>query len=159
LDEPAYSGAGAGGETAGEGSSPYGWRIGPYRVLRQIGSGGMGVVYEAVRDDELRKQVAIKVVKPGMDTAFILERFRSERRICATLSHAKYCHAARWRHYGRSAPVLCHGICGGRTHRFLLQPACSFGAAACGPFPCGVRRCALRTPEPGRAPGFEALQY
>lgn len=64
-----------------------GQRFGPYRIVRQIGSGGMGVVYEAVREDEFRKKVAIKVVKPGMDTAYILSRFHSERRISAALNH------------------------------------------------------------------------
>jgi Protein kinase domain/Galactose oxidase, central domain len=87
LDEPAYAYANTTAEMVGDVSPPAGWRIGPYCVVREIGSGGMGVVYEAVRDDEFRKRVAIKVVKPGMDTAFILRRFRSERRICAALSH------------------------------------------------------------------------
>jgi serine/threonine protein kinase len=62
--------------------------IGPYRVLRQIGRGGMGAVYEAVRaDDNFEKRVAIKVVKRGMDTDFILTRFRGERQILAGLDH------------------------------------------------------------------------
>jgi len=87
LNEPASSYVNPPAEIVEQIPPPDGWRIGPYRVLREIGSGGMGVVYEAVRDDEFRKQVAIKIVKPGMDTAFILRRFRSERGICATLSH------------------------------------------------------------------------
>jgi serine/threonine protein kinase len=66
---------------------PVGSKIGPYQVVREIGSGGMGVVYLAVRQDEIRKQVAVKVVKPGMDTAFVLQRFRNERRISAAFSH------------------------------------------------------------------------
>ena len=87
LEEPAYARANMPAGIPGDASAPEGWRIGPYCVVREIGSGGMGVVYEAVRDDEFRKRVAIKVVKPGMDTAFILRRFHTERRICATLSH------------------------------------------------------------------------
>lgn len=63
-------------------------RIGPYEVLAEIGRGGMGVVYRARRDDDVfRKQVAIKVVKRGMDTDQILARFRHERRILARLEH------------------------------------------------------------------------
>ena len=63
-------------------------RIGPYRVVKEIGRGGMGAVYLAVRDDdEYRKQVAIKVVKRGMDTAEVLGRFRHERQILANLDH------------------------------------------------------------------------
>ncbi len=63
-------------------------RLGPYRILRQLGRGGMGAVFLATRDDEqYQKQVAIKVVKRGMDTAEVLERFRHERQILANLDH------------------------------------------------------------------------
>jgi serine/threonine protein kinase len=65
-----------------------GRRVGPYRVIGEIGSGGMGTVYRAVRaDDHFRQQVAIKIVKRGMDTDFILRRFRNERQILAGLEH------------------------------------------------------------------------
>jgi serine/threonine protein kinase len=62
--------------------------IGPYRVLRQIGAGGMGTVYLAERSDaEYRREVAIKVVQRGMGSDFILRRFRTERQILAALDH------------------------------------------------------------------------
>src|SRR5437868_2177946 len=62
--------------------------IGPYRILRRIGQGGMGAVYLAQRDDaEFKQQVAIKLVKRGMDTEFVLRRFRNERQILAALNH------------------------------------------------------------------------
>ena len=65
-----------------------GRRIGPYAVVREIGRGGMGAVYLAVRaDDEYKKEVAIKVVKRGMDTDVVLRRFREERQILANLAH------------------------------------------------------------------------
>src|SRR5215469_9071308 len=65
-----------------------GQRLGPYRVVREIGRGGMGAVYLATRDDDqYRKQVAIKVVKRGMDSAEVLGRFRHERQILANLDH------------------------------------------------------------------------
>src|SRR5262245_16739056 len=65
-----------------------GERVGPYRVLRLIGRGGMGDVYEALRDDEqFRQQVAIKIIKRGMDTDFVRDRFLRERRILASLDH------------------------------------------------------------------------
>ena len=65
-----------------------GQRLGVYRVLREIGRGGMGAVYLAERDDnQYRQQVAIKVVKPGMDTAEVLRRFHHERQILAGLEH------------------------------------------------------------------------
>jgi eukaryotic-like serine/threonine-protein kinase len=70
-----------------------GRRIGAYRVVREIGRGGMGTVYLAVRaDDEYHKRVAIKLVKRGMDTEFILKRFRNERQILASLDHPNIAH-------------------------------------------------------------------
>ena len=63
-------------------------RIGPYRVLHELGRGGMGVVYLGVRDDDQFKQhVAIKVLKRGMDTDEILRRFELERQVLAALNH------------------------------------------------------------------------
>lgn len=62
--------------------------VGPYLVTAEIGRGGMGAVYLGVRnDDAYRRQVAIKVVKRGMDTDVIVRRFRHERQILASLDH------------------------------------------------------------------------
>jgi eukaryotic-like serine/threonine-protein kinase len=62
--------------------------VGPYRIEREIGRGGMAVVYRAVRaDGEFSKRVAIKLIKRGMDTAAVVERLRRERRILASLEH------------------------------------------------------------------------
>lgn len=63
-------------------------RIGPYRLVYEIGRGGMGNVYLAIRDDgEVDRKVAIKVVRRGMDTDDIVRRFRNERQILARLDH------------------------------------------------------------------------
>src|SRR5262249_47460901 len=57
-----------------------GSRIGAYTIQREVGRGGMGTVYQAVRTDgEFSKSVAIKLIKRGMDTDFVLRRFRQER--------------------------------------------------------------------------------
>jgi eukaryotic-like serine/threonine-protein kinase len=70
-----------------------GRRIGPYRLLRLLGHGGMGSVHLAVRDDDhYRKEVAIKLLKRGMDTDFMLNRFRLERQILANLEHPFIAH-------------------------------------------------------------------
>jgi eukaryotic-like serine/threonine-protein kinase len=68
--------------------SAVGKRFGPYRVVREIGRGGMGSVYLGERaDGQFEQQVAIKVIRRGMDTAQVLARFRAERRILASLEH------------------------------------------------------------------------
>ncbi|HWY02171.1 MAG TPA: serine/threonine-protein kinase [Candidatus Acidoferrum sp.] len=65
-----------------------GKRIGAYRIVREIGRGGMAVVYLGERDDQnYRKRVAIKMVVPGTGTAQILQRFRNERQTLAALDH------------------------------------------------------------------------
>jgi eukaryotic-like serine/threonine-protein kinase len=65
-----------------------GSRIGPYRVIRKIGSGGMGNVYLAEREEGgFEQQVALKLIRHGMDSARILRRFESERQIHARLQH------------------------------------------------------------------------
>jgi serine/threonine protein kinase len=65
-----------------------GSRIGAYRIVEEIGRGGMGAVYLACRDDQAyEKRVAVKLIKRGMDTDVILRRFRHERQILAHLDH------------------------------------------------------------------------
>ncbi|HEX5689322.1 MAG TPA: serine/threonine-protein kinase, partial [Roseiflexaceae bacterium] len=65
-----------------------GQRLGVYRVGRQLGRGGMGAVYLAERDDdEFEQRVAIKLIKRGMDSDEIVQRFRQERQILAQLNH------------------------------------------------------------------------
>lgn len=72
----------------GEPSRAVGTRLGPYRLIAEIGRGGMGAVYLAARaDEQFEKRVAIKLVKRGMDTDEVLRRFRYERQILASLEH------------------------------------------------------------------------
>jgi eukaryotic-like serine/threonine-protein kinase len=68
--------------------SDVGRRIGQYELIREIGRGGMGAVFMAVRSDrQFEHAVAIKLVRRGMDSEFILSRFLQERRILASLNH------------------------------------------------------------------------
>jgi serine/threonine-protein kinase len=62
--------------------------IGPYKVAQELGQGGMGAVFLALRDDDqYRKRVAIKILRPGMESEDILRRFRVERQILAAIDH------------------------------------------------------------------------
>ena len=68
--------------------SEVGLRLGPYRVVRELDSGGMGVVYLGVRsDDHYFQIVAIKLIRRGQETPGLVQRFRAERQILASLSH------------------------------------------------------------------------
>ena len=70
---------------------PFDWqgrRLGNYRIVSELGRGGMSHVYKAVRDDDqYYKEVAIKLLRPGLDTQSLLQRLRDERQILAELSH------------------------------------------------------------------------
>ena len=62
--------------------------VGPYKIIRQVGSGGMGAVYLAERaDGHFKQQVALKLIRRGMDSEIILKRFQGERQILARLQH------------------------------------------------------------------------
>ncbi len=64
-----------------------GKKVGAFRVVSHIGTGGMGAVYLAERDGDFDQQVALKVLRPGMDTSQVLARFAVERQILARLDH------------------------------------------------------------------------
>jgi WD40 repeat protein/serine/threonine protein kinase len=61
--------------------------IGPYKLLQQIGEGGFGVVYMAEQLEPVRRKVALKIIKPGMDTRQIIARFEAERQALAMMDH------------------------------------------------------------------------
>ncbi len=63
-------------------------RIGPYKLLSQLGEGGMGVVYLAEQEEPLRRRVALKIIKLGMDTKQVIARFEAERQALAMMEHA-----------------------------------------------------------------------
>jgi serine/threonine protein kinase len=75
--------------TAGE--KP-GDRIDKYRLLQQIGEGGCGVVFVAEQEAPVRRRVALKVVKPGMDTKSVIARFEAERQALALMDHPNIAH-------------------------------------------------------------------
>ncbi|NIL99885.1 MAG: protein kinase [Acidobacteria bacterium] len=68
-----------GGEARGQ--------IGPYRLLQKVGEGGMGEVYKAEQTHPVRRTVALKVIKPGMDTKQVVARFEAERQALAMMDH------------------------------------------------------------------------
>src|SRR5262245_1590514 len=73
IDEPANEG--------------FGTVIGPYQLLEQIGEGGFGIVFMAEQTEPVRRKVALKVLKPGMDTRQVVARFEAERQALALMDH------------------------------------------------------------------------
>ena len=82
LEEPVFALA-ADGITEKPGD-----RIGRYKLLEKIGEGGCGVVYMAEQEEPVRRRVALKVIKPGMDTRAVIARFEAERQALAMMDHA-----------------------------------------------------------------------
>jgi tetratricopeptide (TPR) repeat protein/serine/threonine protein kinase len=77
------------GEDRGSGPGPEGpgSRIGPYKLLQQIGEGGMGAVFMAEQTRPVQRKVALKVIKPGLDSAQVIARFEAERQALALMDH------------------------------------------------------------------------
>ena len=61
--------------------------IGPYKLLEQIGEGGMGLVYMAEQQQPVRRLVALKIIRPGMDSKQVIARFEAERQALALMDH------------------------------------------------------------------------
>ena len=69
-----------------------GSQIGRYKLLEEIGEGGMGVVYMAEQREPVRRKVALKIIKPGMDTREVIARFEAERQALAMMDHVNIAH-------------------------------------------------------------------
>jgi len=61
--------------------------IGRYKLLQKLGEGGMGTVYLAEQEQPVKRRVALKIIKPGMDSAHVLARFEAERQALAMMEH------------------------------------------------------------------------
>ena len=64
-----------------------GSRVGPYRLMEQIGEGGFGLVFVAEQQEPVKRKVALKVIKPGMDSGQVIARFEAERQALAMMDH------------------------------------------------------------------------
>jgi serine/threonine protein kinase/tetratricopeptide (TPR) repeat protein len=85
LDQPAANPLATADESA-VAEAP-GTVIGPYKLMEQIGEGGMGLVFVAEQQQPVRRKVALKVIKPGMDTRQVIARFEAERQALALMDH------------------------------------------------------------------------
>ena len=84
-----------------------GGQVGHYKLLRILGEGGMGIVYLAEQIQPVRRRVALKIIKPGMDSAQVIRRFEAERQALALLDHTN--NSGRSPHCQR-APLACPNL-------------------------------------------------
>jgi serine/threonine protein kinase/WD40 repeat protein len=92
LEKPARDAGATEDEQLVEWEDGPGTIIGPYKLLEQIGEGGFGVVYMAEQQHPVRRKVALKVLKPGMDTRQVVARFEAERQALALMDHPYIAH-------------------------------------------------------------------
>jgi serine/threonine protein kinase len=85
LDQPAFDGAPL--QVSEAVAERAGTLIGPYKLQEQIGEGGMGVVFMAEQTAPIHRTVALKIIKPGMDTRQVIARFEAERQAVALMDH------------------------------------------------------------------------
>ena len=78
---------GSAGDTPKPDDQTIGQFIGPYKLMEKIGVGGYGVVYVAEQQKPIRRRVAVKVIKMGMDTKQVVARFEAERQALAMMDH------------------------------------------------------------------------
>jgi serine/threonine protein kinase/tetratricopeptide (TPR) repeat protein len=91
-----------------EAAEEVGTRVGPYKLLQQLGEGGMGTVWVAEQEHPVKRRVALKVVKPGMDSARVIARFEAERQALALMDHTNIAKVldAGTTHHGRPYFVM-----------------------------------------------------
>jgi serine/threonine protein kinase len=82
--------------------------IGPYKLMEQIGEGGMGLVFVAEQQHPVRRKVALKIIKPGMDSRDVIARFEAERQALALMDHP---HIAKVLDAGSATPRGCRRRC------------------------------------------------
>ncbi len=87
METPAVSGARGDTEVIDDGTAILGESIGRYKLLQKIGEGGWGIVYMAEQEEPVRRRVALKVIKLGMDTKSVIARFEAERQALAMMEH------------------------------------------------------------------------
>jgi len=91
LEQPPTGSIGKGRAKVAAGEKP-GDRVGRYKLVQQIGEGGCGVVFVAEQEEPVRRRVALKVIKPGMDTKSVIARFEAERQTLALMDHPHIAH-------------------------------------------------------------------
>ncbi len=97
-------------------------RIGHYKLLEQIGEGGCGVVYMAEQTEPIRRRVAFKVIKLGMDTKTVVARFEAERQALALMDHPNIAKVLDAGATDTGRPLLRNGTGAGHQDHRLLRP-------------------------------------
>ena len=96
--------------------------IGAYKLLQRNRRGGMGVVYLAEQEKPVRRRVALKIIKPGMDTKQVVARFEAERQALALMDHPNIARVLDGGATEIGPALLRHGVGQGRADHRVLRP-------------------------------------
>ena len=132
--------------------------IGPYKLLEQIGEGGMGLVFVAEQTQPVRRQVALKVIKPGMDTRQVVARFEAERQALALMDHPNIAKVLDAGATDGGPAVLRHGAGPRRPDHRLLRPGPADRPRAARAVRAGLPGGPARPPEGGHPPRPQAVE-
>ena len=130
LEEPPTGSISEGRAKFAAGEKP-GDRIGHYKLLQQIGEGGGGVVFMAEQEAPVHRRVALKIIKPGMDTKSVIARFEAERQALALMDHPNIAQDFRCRGNGIRAAIFRDGTRSRlQNHRILRSTFLDDGGTA-----------------------------
>ena len=132
--------------------------IGAFRLLRQLGEGGMGEVWLAEQLEPVRREVALKLIKPGLGSREVLARFESERQALARMDHPSIARVLDAGTTAHRPAVLRHGVRRRRADHRLLRPPPAVGARSARAVPRGLRRGAARARQGHHPPRPQAVQ-
>ena len=104
-------------------------QIGPYRILERVGEGGMGVVYVAEQREPVRRKVALKVIKLGMDTKQVLARFEVEHHALTIMNHPNIARVYDAGATPRDDPILSWSMCRASRSMITATATCSTPAS------------------------------
>ena len=105
----------------GANSSSPGAVVGPYKLTQSIGEGGMGTVFMAEQTEPVRRLVALKIIKPGMDSRQVIARFEAERQALALMDHPNIARVLDAGHHQRRPALFRHGAGQGRADHQVLR--------------------------------------
>ena len=130
--------------------------IGRYKLLERIGEGGFGVVYMAEQQQPVRRKVALKVVKPGMDSRQVSARFEAERQALAIMDHPNIAKVFDGGMTDSGRPYFVMELVKGEPITDVLRPQPALAAAAARAFRPGLPRRPARAPKGDHPPRHQA---
>ena len=145
-------------QALGAPTNPEPEHVGPYRVLSVLGEGGMGRVYLAEQREPIRRRVALKVIKLGLDTDRVLARFDVERQSLALMNHDNIARVLDAGAVESGQPFFVMELVSGLDHHRLLRPRTARHSSAPVVDAAAVRRRPARSPKGRDSPRPKAIE-